>query len=176
MSDKLRLDIPNSLVDYVTEHESGRREITGRIAEEEARDRVRKDREEREYKDRVQSDMEYAQHICDWVNTFRKSETGDQILELIPRDCRPDRGLTFFEWRPRSQGYSLGTSDKGIRWYRFGPGSDQKYCNTSEELSRAANRETPGMLEATYEAIKDGSVWKNIRDELERFKDKGLKI
>jgi len=176
MNEKPRLDIPDTLVSYIARYESVRGEITERFDEEKVRDRIRKDREEREYESRVQSDIEYAQYICDWVNMFRESETGDRVLELLPRENRPDRGLTFFEWPPRDHSYSLGMSDKGIRWYRFGPGSDQRYCNTSEELSRAANRETPGMLEAAYEAIRDGDVWKYIRHELELFKDKELKI
>jgi len=163
-----RINIPNALSNYIERHQEKRTESTDKFERKQVEKRNEEATKERELEKRAMGDIEYAKHIYDWVQEFRESETGSKILNLLPRHCRPDRGLSFFVWNPGWH-YSLSTTDKGIEWYRYGPGSETICTQTPEELSYVSNKETPGMLKGAYNAIENGRVWVYIRKEMRLF-------
>lgn len=161
--------IPGSFEKYIDEYEVARKEQLEEVERQRKREENKKSRQREDHKKKAERDLPYAKAIFEWVAEFRASPAGKRAIALLPASSRPDNLLTFFEWHP-GWGYSLDMTDRGIRWYRFGPGSQEKYCQTPKELATwCAQNESTGMLKAASKTIESGEVWEWIKKDLDLF-------
>lgn len=115
------------------------------------------------------ANLPYAEVLFEWRRQFLANNTGKRAISLITT-YRPDVMLAFFTWHPLmvdSTTYSLFIIPDGIRWYRWGPGSQEELCFIPEDLARAAASETPRMLADACNAIKTGEIWHWIAKDIE---------
>lgn len=116
-------------------------------------------------------DLTYARKIFRWVNKFKNSPEGKEALSIKANNTigRTEL-LKFFEWHP-GWGYNMSMTIQGnkIRLYRFGPGGEDWYSSTPEQLARDAQDVPAGMLKACCEIIKTGGVFDWIAKDLEFF-------
>jgi hypothetical protein len=166
MTEKFNI-VLESIGEYLKRHIEARAEATKKEQEERRKELVAEKRRQAAHKLQARRNLPYAERIFSWVAQFRESETGKQAIAAIPTRSRPDKALAFFTYR---RGYNLSTTDHGIDWYRYGPGSARELCTTPEQLARCT--EPPGMLEAACKAIESGEVWQWIQEDLDCFRDK----
>ncbi len=114
---------------------------------------------------RCAANLPYAEIIFRWRRQFNASMAGRRVVALIS-PYRTDFMLAFFTWDDElGTKYNLFMIPDGIRWYRWGPGSQEELCFTPEDLAAAAS-ETPRMLVDACDAIKTGEVWQWIKEDI----------
>lgn len=173
MTTEHEFSVPSEFEEYLDQHEVRKQELTEKIGREKQQKQRATKRKETARRKRAAEDLPYAELIFEWVRQFRESTAGRRAIAAVPPKSRPDKTLTFFEWHP-GWGYSLSISGQRIRWYRFGPGSKDVYCENPKQLASAAQCAGPGMLKACLEAIQNGEVWKWIKKDLNLFVDEAL--
>lgn len=108
--------------------------------------------------------LPYAKTIFAWTIQFRKSDTGQKLLDI--GDSYIENGIFFFDTHIEGRPWcGLGISLWGVWRHASGCGARPVLVKTPQELAKAV---FPEILKTAGHEIETGMVWETIR---RRMKD-----
>lgn len=107
----------------------------------------------------LKNGLEHAKRIFEWVDGFRKTETGKKLIQLGNRGYLG--GVYFFNGHVFGKPFrGLGFDNKSVWWISTGCGAHPRPLETPKELAEAIAPET---LKLACEWIDTGKIWECIK-------------
>lgn len=167
MDAKIKFGIPDSFAGSLKNYEAKQKMVAEKEKQKCEREKEKRHCRKETQKRNAEKDLKYAKMIFEWAGNFRKSPEGKRAFDIARTSRRGEASLCFFS---HARSYSLYVNKGSIRWYRWGPGSDEHYCTTPQKLAWYAQDGSnckEGFLKAAFQAIQNGNVWNYINEELQ---------
>lgn len=144
--------------------------IAERVAERRQKDKERQKMQVERLR-RIKKSLPHAKIILDWVCALQKTAEWKCYVKLgkMMGWSRREMVLELISCELAGQTIYI-LAKNGVRWYRWGPGSRERFCHSAELLADCANAK---LLESLSYYIVSGRIWTYLEAYLVPLKKGG---